>query len=31
MRVVAEEQFGPALPILPYATDTEAIASANAS
>ena len=30
-RVVAEEQFGPALPILPFKTDEEAIGRANAS
>eukprot|EP01043_Picozoa_sp_COSAG02_P019687 COSAG02_NODE_957_length_15660_cov_23.265793_6_plen_317_part_00 len=30
-RVVAEEQFGPALPIMPYKSDSEAIARANAS
>ncbi|MDX6741487.1 aldehyde dehydrogenase family protein [Actinocorallia sp. A-T 12471] len=31
MRVVAEEQFGPVLPILPYSDVEEAISSANAT
>ena len=31
MRVVAEEQFGPALPIMPVTSDAEALRRANAS
>jgi len=30
-RIVDEEQFGPALPVMPYETDEEAIARANSS